>query len=65
VSYGDFKKCCKKKKEKKNMKKIRHISQEWLGGFSSNLELEVPHPERIHTEKFPAFLFRECQATDA
>ena len=26
------------------------ISREWLGEFSLNLELEVPHPEGIHTE---------------
>jgi len=26
-----------------------------LGGFSSNLELEVPHPEGIHTENFMCF----------
>ena len=28
------------------------ISQEQLGGFGSNLELEVPHPEGICTENF-------------
>ena len=57
TSYSDFKKCCEKKK--KNTKKIRrtlqvHISGK-LGGFSSNLELEVPHPEGIHTENFVCF----------
>ena len=33
----------------------RCISWEWLGGLSSNLELEVPHPEGIHTENFVCF----------
>ena len=41
------------------MKKIRrtlkvHIPER-LGGFSSNLELEVPHPKGTHTENFVCF----------
>ena len=31
------------------------VSWERLGGFSSNLELEVPRPEGIHTENFVCF----------
>ena len=31
------------------------ISRKRLGGFGSNLELEVPHPEGIPTENFVCF----------
>ena len=42
---------------------MKKISRERLGGFISNLELEMPHPKGIHTENF-VFLFRECRAAD-
>jgi len=47
VSYSDFKRCCEKKK------KIRRTLKAHISGTAClNLELEVPHPEGMHTENF-------------
>ena len=52
--YSDFKKYCEKKE-----KKIRQTLKARISGLarqiSSNLELEMPHPEGIHSENFVCF----------
>jgi len=57
TSYRDLKSVAKRRRKirRKQDELWRHISREQLGGFSSNLELGVPHPEEICTEYFVCF----------
>jgi len=70
VSYSDFKKCCeKKKKEKKNMKKIRRTLKAHISGKAWRIQLKFgiggATPRGNLHRKFRVFLVRECWATDA
>ena len=54
----------KEEKCEENKMNFKGTYQKRLDKFSSNFELEVPHPDGIYTEFFSVFLFSESWATD-
>ena len=55
MSYSDFKKCCERRRRRKYEENKTNFEGAYLGNGLADLELEVPHPEGIHTENLVCF----------
>ena len=69
TSYSNLKKCCEKKKERKNTKKIRQILKAHILGMAWQIQHKFgiggSHPRQFAQKQFVCFCSESVEATDA